>query len=144
MASRALKIDPHSDRINWSVAPLTGIQASFAVDSVAVQVNFEQRNPGVWVVSFATVERDDQQVLTLATQLFSGVIRTILEFLQLREPSALVLHADDEGLAGAYEVYLQRGERQLTDLGYQVEISEGLDHSTEFRLRRLIFAGLDR
>ena len=117
MASRALKIDPNRDRINWSVAPLTGIQASFAVDSVTVQVNFEQRNPGVWIVSFA-VERDDKPVLTLASEIFSGVMKTIQEFLQLREPSALVLHADDEGLAGAYEVYLQRVERQFRDLGY--------------------------
>ena len=118
MASRAVKIDPKLDRINWSVAPLTGIQASFAVDSVTVQVNFDQRNPGVWIVSFATVERDDQQVLTLASQIFSGVLGTIQEFLQLREPSVLSLHADDEDLAGAYEVYLQRVERQFRDLGY--------------------------
>jgi len=140
MASRAVKIDPKLDRINWSVAPLTGIQASFAVDSVTVQVNFEQHNPGVWIGSFA-VERDDKPVLTLASEIFSGVMKTIKEFLQLREPSALVLHADDEGLAGAYEGYVQRVERQFRDLGYQVEIPELIDHSTEFRLRRLISAG---
>ena len=141
MASRALKIDPKSERIIWSVAPPTTIQASFAVDSVTVQVNFDQRSPGVWIVSFVTVERDDQQVLTVVSLIFSGLIGTIQEFLQLREPSALVLHADDEGLAGAYEVYLQRGERQLADIGYQLDIPERIDHSTEFRLRRLVSAG---
>ena len=155
MASRALQIDPTKsvtrditpvapkwkpDRINWSVDPQTGIMASFSIESVAVQVTFEQAEAGVWTVSFATLEAEGEQTLTLAFHIFNGVMVAIQEFLTLRDPIALVLHAHDEGLADAYDVYLQREQSRLAVVGYQVETPEGMTPLTEFRLRRVVSA----
>ena len=156
MASRALNIDPvkaitsdttsvaakwKPDRINWSVDPQTGIIASFSIESVAVQVTFEQAEAGVWTVSFAILEPEGEQTLTLAFHIFNGVMVAIREFLELRDPIALVLHAHDEGLADAYDVYLQREQSQLAVVGYQVETPERMMPLTEFRLRRVVSAG---
>ena len=136
-AFAAPRIGSNPVRISWNTTRQTGTTASFSIESLIVQINFEQRKPGAWIVSFTMLEDESQQALTLATDIFSGVMAAVQEFLDLREPDLLIFPASQrEGLADAYEVYLQREEREFKRRGYRIELPERAGPIIEFRLQR--------
>src|SRR5690348_6909986 len=93
LAFVAQPIDWNPEGISWSMTPQTGTTASFSVESVTVDVNFERREPAVWFVSFTTPESECQQALLLVVHIFNGVMAAVHEFLKLWEPNILVFPA---------------------------------------------------
>ena len=115
-----------------------GTTASFLIDSVCVNVTFEQREPNVWIVAFDAEAHEIEQAFTLALHLFDGVMLAVCEFIERGDPASVVFpDVQQKGLADAYEVYLLREEAHLARLGYTVEVPERIGRLTELRLRRM-------
>lgn len=59
-------------------------------------------------MGFNTVQGEvaDRTDMTLAFPTFNGVFQAVREFIDTREPEAMVFIAKDENLASVYEAYL--------------------------------------
>jgi len=126
--------------LNWSVSSTTHAVASFEVRTIAVEVDFEQREPGgPWHVAFNSEPTDlpDRSVVTSAFRIFNGVFQAVREFTETREPEVLVFIAKDEDLASIYQTYLRREAADLEALGYRLEGPHKVEPYTEWTLRRI-------
>jgi hypothetical protein len=126
--------------LNWSVSSTTQAVASFEVRTIAVEVDFEQREPGgPWHVAFNSEPTDlpDRSVVTSAFRIFNGVFQAVREFTETREPEVLVFIAKDEDLASIYQTYLRREAADLEALGYRLEGPHKVEPYTEWTLRRI-------
>jgi hypothetical protein len=111
--------------------------ARFSVRNVAVTVLFEQMEPeSPWRAAFTAERGEPTEVATAAFELFNGVIQALEEFLDIRQPEALVLVSKTEQLTRIYETYLRREAARMERLGYQFEGPVRADPYTEFTLRR--------
>src|SRR4051812_6748179 len=95
--------------LNWKLKSTSRAVAVFTVKSITVEVDFEQReHAGPWHVSFNTVrgEMADLKNEMLAIRRLNGVFQSVREFLETREPEAVVFIAKDEDRASIYSAYL--------------------------------------
>ena len=126
--------------VTWKLKSVTQAVATFAVKSITVEVDFEQREPnGPWHVSFNTRDGDltDLKDEMLAFRRLNGVFQAVREFLETRQPERIVFIAKDESRAGIYAVYLRREKTKLRDLGYEIEGPHSVDPYTQWTLRRV-------
>ena len=126
--------------VTWKLHSTTHVIASFAVKSIAVEVNFEQREDReLWHVSFNTVHVDlaDRTNITSAFRIFNGVFQAVREFVEVREPEMMIFVAKDEDLASIYEVYLRRERSSIEELGYRIEEPHTVAPYAEWILRRM-------
>jgi hypothetical protein len=126
--------------VNWRLDSKTHAVASFAVKSIGVEVDFEQRErDGAWHVAFNTVRADlvDRANITLAFPIFNGVFQCVREFAETRQPEVIVFIAKDEDLAGVYQIYLRREKPSIEELGYTIEGPNYVAPYTEWVLRRV-------
>ena len=127
-------------KVNWKLKSITDAIAQFSVRSIAVEVDFEQReHNGPWHVGFNTVQGEvaDRTNMTLAFPIFNGVFQAVREFIETREPEAVVFIAKDEDLASVYEAYLRRERNSIEEIGYQLEGPHRVEPYTEWTLRRV-------
>ena len=127
--------------VNWSLKSTTHAVAAFTIKTVAVEVDFEQRElRGPWHVGFNTLRADmaDRSNVTLAFRIFNGVFQAVKEFTETREPEILVFIAKDEDLASIYQTYLRREAAGLEQLGYRLEGPHNVEPYTEWTLRRIV------
>jgi hypothetical protein len=131
----------HSEaEVNWSLKSTTHAVATFSIKTVAVEVDFEQRERrGPWHVAFSTRRADmtDRNNVTLAFRIFNGVFQAVKEFTETREPEILVFIAKDEDLASIYQTYLRREAADLEEPGYRLEGPHKVEPYTEWTLRRI-------
>jgi len=126
--------------VNWSLKSTTHAVATFTVKTVAVEVDFEQReNGGPWHVAFNTLRANmaDRTNVALAFRIFNGVFQAVKEFIDTREPELMVFIAKDEDLAAIYQTYLRREGADLEEMGYQLEGPHRVEPYTEWTLRRV-------
>lgn len=90
--------------LNWSLRSTTHAVALFEVRTIAVEVDFEQREPG---------------------------FQAVREFTETREPEILVFIAKDEDLASIYQTYLRREAAGLEAQGYRLEGPHKVEPYTE-------------
>ncbi|MGH9663789.1 MAG: hypothetical protein ACRD9L_05140, partial [Bryobacteraceae bacterium] len=89
--------------LNWKLKSTTLAVAAFAVKSIAVEVEFGRREAnGTWHVSFNTLhgEMADLKDEMLAFRRLNGVFQAVREFIETREPEAVVFIAKDKSRAG--------------------------------------------
>ncbi|MBV8552200.1 MAG: hypothetical protein JOY54_12930 [Acidobacteriaceae bacterium] len=125
--------------VTWNLKSTTHAVATFHVKSIAVDVDFEQReHNGPWHVGFNTRSREtiDRSTIALAFRIFNGVFQAVREFLETREPEVVVFIAKDEDLASVYETYLRREKARIEGLGYRLEAPNRIEPDTEWTLRR--------
>jgi hypothetical protein len=111
--------------------------ARFGVKDVAVTVDFEQMDSdSPWRVGFTAERGEPTQVVLAAFEILNGVMQAVEEFLEIRQPDALVLVSKTEQLTRIYEVYLRREAARIERLGYVLKAPVRADPYTEFELRR--------
>ena len=127
-----------SVNLTWQLSGPTRAIASFTVDTVVVQVLFEQSEPeAAWNISF-DVERDEQhQAIHAAFHIFNGVFQAVREFLEVRNPELLVSATRRDSLASIYRTYLNREQGEIERLGYRLEGPQRIDPFVEHTLRRV-------
>jgi hypothetical protein len=112
--------------------------AAFGVDGLKVVVSFEQRDTGgPWHVLFEVDQSDSTAAVHSSFEIFNGVFQAAEEFLQVREPEAVVFATKRDKLAGIYRTYLRRESTTLEKLGYKLEGPHRVDPYMEFMLRRV-------
>ena len=82
--------------LRWRTESTVHTVATFAVKSLEVDVDFEQRShDGPWHVGFNVGggEPVDQMNMALAFRIFNGVFQAVREFMERREPEMLVFVA---------------------------------------------------
>ena len=134
-------------QLNWKLKSPTHAAATFTVQSALVEVSFERREPdGPWYTSFDTVKGDltDKKIVTLAFQIFNGVLQAVREFTETREPELMIFASKEEALTGIYETYLRRERPAFHRLGYQVDGPQRNNLYTEFVVRPAYFPMLAR
>jgi hypothetical protein len=125
--------------INWKLKSTTHAVAAFSLRSIAVEVDFERREAnGPWHVTFNTLhgELADLKDEMLAFRRLNGVFQAVREFIETREPEAVVFIAKDESRAGIYSTYLRRERSRIEKLGYTIEGPHRIEPYTEWTLRR--------
>lgn len=126
--------------VNWKLKSPAHGTATFSVKSIVVEVDFEQRERnGPWQVSFNTRQGDleDLKNEMLAFRRLNGVFQAVREFIETREPEAVVFIAKDDDRAGVYSIYLRREKTRIESLGYTIEGPHPVDPYTEWTLRRI-------
>ncbi len=112
--------------------------ARFAVDDVQVEVRFEERAIGEWLVSFDTktspAAKEDYH---RAFYVFNGVFQAVEEFIAVRTPDRLIFSTKREGLASIYETYLRREQSRIAEFGYQLLDAQRIPPYTEYVLERI-------
>jgi hypothetical protein len=125
--------------LTWNLSGSNRATASFSVESVAVQVRFEQEELGAaWNISFDVERGELRQAVHLSFQIFNGVFQAVREFLEVRQPELLVFATKREALADIYQTYLRRERSTIERLGYQVEGPQRVDPYVEYTLRRIV------
>ena len=127
-------------KMTWKLNSTMHAVAAFTVRSIAVEVDFEQREQREpWHAGFNTVQGEvaDRTNMTLAFPIFNGVFQALREFIDTREPEAVVFIAKDEDLASVYEAYLRREKNSIEEIGYKLEGPHRVDPCTEWTLRRV-------
>jgi hypothetical protein len=127
-------------QVNWKLKSTVQVVATFTVKSILVQVDFEQReHNGPWHVSFNTLhgEMTDLKNEMLAIRRLNGVFQAVHEFMETREPEAVVFIAKDDDRASIYSAYLHRESSKIESLGYKLEGPHRLEPYTEWTLRRI-------
>jgi len=127
-------------KVNWKLKSTMHAIAAFNVKSIAVEVDFEQRDQhGPWHVGFNTVQGEaaDRTNMTLAFPIFNGVFQAVREFIETREPEAVVFIAKDEDLASVYEAYLRREKNSIEAIGYKMEGPGRVEPYAEWTSRRV-------
>jgi hypothetical protein len=106
----------------WDLSGTNRATARFSVESVAVQVLFEQQEPGAaWNVSFDVERGELRQAVHLSFHIFNGVFQAVREFLEVRHPELVVFATKREALADIFQTYLRRESPTIERLGYQIE-----------------------
>jgi hypothetical protein len=106
----------------WDLSGTNRATARFSVESVAVQVLFEQQEPGAaWNVSFDVERGELRQAVHLSFHIFNGVFQAVREFLEVRHPELVVFATKREALADIFQTYLRRESPTIERLGYQLE-----------------------
>ena len=54
-------------------------------------------------------------------RILNGVFQAVREFVETREPEAVVLIAKDEDRARVYAAYLRREQARIKETGYRIE-----------------------
>lgn len=118
----------------WKLESEHRAVAAFTVDEITVTVDFEQRETsGPWNVGFAVA---GSLPISMAFRIFNGVFQAVREFIEVRQPEAMVFVAKDQDLAGIYETYLRRERRGIELQGYDLIGPERVMPYTEWRLHR--------
>jgi hypothetical protein len=121
--------------LRWNTSA-QDVSASFTVGSVNVRVTFELID-GYWRVLFEADRAIAAEQLTDVLAIFNGVFQASEEFIEVREPDALVFVSKRPELTGIYGKYLKREELQLKKLGYELSSVEASPY-TEFWLKRTV------
>jgi hypothetical protein len=110
--------------VNWNLKSTAHVIATFTVKSILVHVDFEQReHNGPWHVSFNILhgEMTDLKNEMLAIRRLNGVFQSVHEFMETREPEAVVFIAKDDDRATIYSAYLNRESSKIESLGYKLQ-----------------------
>ncbi|MDQ6663172.1 MAG: hypothetical protein M3Z23_02120 [Acidobacteriota bacterium] len=133
----ALNLQSEVD-LNWDLRDRSHVIATFTESSLVVEVSFERREPDApWHVSFDVQRGESSERTHLAFYVFNGVFEAVREFLETREPEAIVFATKREGLAHIYETYLERERPALEAMGYVVGPAERIDPYVEYTVRRV-------
>ena len=125
--------------LTWNLSGSNRATASFSVESVAVQVRFEQEELGAaWNISFDVERGELRQAVHLSFHIFNGVFQAVREFLEVRQPELLVFATKREALADIYQTYLRRERSTIERLGYQLEGPQRVEPYVEYTLRRIV------
>ena len=124
--------------LTWNLSGPKRSTANFSIESIEVQVLFEQQESGAaWNVSFDVQKGEARQAVHASFQIFNGVFQAVHEFLEVRNPELLVFATKRDSLAGIYQTYLRREQPEIERLGYQIEGPEKVSPYQEFTLRRI-------
>jgi hypothetical protein len=124
--------------LTWSPSGPKRSTASFSVDSIAVEVAFEQQESGAaWNISFDVQRGEPGHAVHASFQMFNGVFQAVREFLEVRSPELLVFTTKRDSLAGIYETYLRREQPEIERLGYRLEGPQRVAPYQQFTLRRI-------
>ena len=125
-------------KLTWNLSGSTRSTASFSVESIDVQVLFEQQEAGAaWNVSFDVKRGEASLAVHASFQIFNGVFQSVREFLEVRNPDLLVFATKRDSLAGIYQTYLRREQPEIERLGYRLEGPQQVSPYQEFTLRRI-------
>jgi hypothetical protein len=131
----------HSEvSLNWDLARINLVTATFAVDEIKVVVTFEQRKDSpAWYVVFEVEQSDSTATATVHSsfEILDGVLQAVTEFVGVRQPELLVFATKKDKLANIYRTYLRRESATLETLGYQLEGPQRVDPYMQFTLRRI-------
>jgi hypothetical protein len=123
--------------LTWDVAAGKSL-AHFTIEDVHIEVQFEQRTPDEWLVSFTTRKPPSEQGdYHRAFYIFNGVFQAAEEFIAVRDPKCLVFATKRDELAHIYETYLNRERERIEALGYRVLDPVRIDPYTEYVLERV-------
>ena len=111
------------------------VWAQFAVEELRVRVEFEERTPGEWTVSFDLLTTP-KSLAYLAFHMFNGVFQAVEEFVSVRNPTAVVFVTKRADLAHVYETYLERERSRIAELGYRLREVQRATPFTEYVLAR--------
>jgi hypothetical protein len=70
-----------------------------------------------------------------AFAIFNGVFQAVREFVEVRQPDALVFATKRDELAGIYQTDLRRESATLEELGYELEGPHRAEPYLEFTLK---------
>ena len=120
--------------LTWKPESERPAVAAFTVDEITITIGFEQRETsGPWNVGFSVA---GSPLISMAFRIFNGVFQAVREFIDVRQPEAIVFVAKDPDLAGVYETYLRRERSRLELLGYDLIGPKRVTPYSEWRLRR--------
>ena len=107
------------------------------MDAIKVTVSLEQRKTdGPWHVVFEVDQSDSTAAVHSAFEIFNGVFQAVEEFINVREPEAVVFATKRDKLAGIYQTYLRKESATFEKLGYRLEGPHRVDPYVEFTLSR--------
>ena len=112
------------------------VLAQFAVEDLLIQVQFEERAPGEWTISFELLTTP-KSMAYLAFHMFNGVFQAVEEFISVRNPDALVFVTKRPDLAHIYEVFLRREQDRIAELGYKLRDRQKVEPFIEYVLERV-------
>jgi hypothetical protein len=116
----------------WTTEGLNGVIASFELGNAHIKTSFDKTSDDEWQVGF---ESDRNPTLAAAIRVFSGVFRSVREFLEVRQPMTLVFASNAQDLGELYDDYLKRQDTTLAGMGYKMEQVQAAA-LTEFRVRK--------
>lgn len=122
-------------RLTWNLVD-DRVLAHFAIEGVRVEVQFEQRAPGEWLIALETRSAPGPEDYRRAFYVFNGVFQATEEFIAVREPDRLVFATKREQLAHVYELYLKREEERTSRLGYKLAGAQKVPPFIEYALER--------
>ena len=109
-------------KLTWNYSGRSLATATFVVDGLKAVVSFEEREAdGPWHVVFEVGQSDSTAAVHSAFEIFNGVFQAVEEFIDVREPEALVFATKRDRLANIYRTYLRKESATLEKLGYRLE-----------------------
>ena len=120
--------------LTWDLAD-GRVLAYFSVEDVRVQVQFEERSPGEWTVSFELLTALPS--VYLAFHVFNGVFQAVEEFVSVRNPDRVVFVSKRDDMAHIYETYLRRERSRIEQLGYSLSEVQKVPPFREYILQRM-------
>ena len=99
-------------------------------------MQFEERAPGEWTVSFELVTTP-KSMAYLAFHTFNGVFQAMEESVSVRNPDALVFVTKRADLAHIYEVFLRRERDRIAESGYKLRDLQKVEPFVEYVLERV-------
>jgi hypothetical protein len=125
-------------KLAWDYPRRSHATAAFSVDGIKVIVSFEQRETnGPWHVVFEVEQSESTAAVHSSFEIFNGVFQAVEEFIEVREPEAIVFVTKRDKLAGIYQMYLRKESTKLEKLGYKLEGPQRVDPYMEFVLKRI-------
>ena len=137
LAEAMIAVFDSTMRITWTTAGVSTAIATFKHNDLLVTTTFAKVGAEEWQVGF-TVSPDSKSVnvaVHSSIRIFSGVFQAVREFLEVRQPLRLVFASKNEALGSLYEIYLQRQDTELKQLGYRMAKSS-IDPLIEFALEK--------
>lgn len=125
--------------LTWEISGSKRAVAAFSVESISVQVLFEQQEAdAAWRVSFDVKPGEVVQAVHSAFHIFNGVFQAVREFLEVRQPELVVFATKRNALANIYQVYLRREQAEIERLGYRLEALQQIERYQEFAIGRTL------
>jgi hypothetical protein len=132
LADSLIAVFDSDTNLTWTTEGLKKVIASFKLGDVHIRTTFDKISDDEWQVGF---DSDQKTTPASAIRVFSGVFQSVREFLEVRQPMALVFASKAQELGELYEAYLKRQDATLAQIGYVMEQVTAAP-LTEFTIRK--------
>jgi hypothetical protein len=134
LANSLIAVFDSDTNLTWTTEGLKKVIASFKLGDADIRTMFDKISDDEWQVGF---ESDQKTTPASAVRVFSGVFQSVREFLEVRQPMALVFASKAQELGELYAAYLKRQDTTLAQMGYEMEQVKAAP-LTEFTIRKKI------